>query len=78
MEAGRPGQPRGRDGSRRNGDPDSRGTRAARLDHVRGGGGPDGESGGSLAAAERDRVARLRGHVMHRQDRHAHRAEICL
>ena len=70
-EAGRRAPPRRRHGRRRDGDAHPGGPDPARLGHVRGGRAPHGPARGALAAAERDRVARLRRHDLHRQDRHA-------
>ena len=70
VEAGRQRRARRRYCGRRHGHPHSRGARAARVRHLRGGGRPDDPGRRALAAVERDRIARIRRHDLRRQDGH--------
>ncbi len=58
-------------------EPDPGGSRGARQPHLRGRCRADVAAGDPRAAAQRDRVARVRGHDLHGQDRDAHTRQHC-
>ena len=64
-----------RDRDRRRREPRARGADPAHQPHLPRGGAPDGPARRARAAAQRDRVARVGRRRLHRQDRHAHRAD---